>query len=456
MTSSQDAPLKIAIIGAGFSGTALAAALHRYADQPVIVYLFEKTGLFGAGDAYRTPFSYHLLNARAGDMSALEDEPQHFVNWLQQHVHDDLETDAPVGRQFVPRIWYHQYLTTMLNEVQQHGKVELQLLPAEVIDVESQGNQVKVVMRDQKNLMVDKVVLALGNNPPSKLPFAVSPDMHCIENPWDYTSLNNIPADEPVMIIGTGLSMVDAVLTLHHQKHRGKITAVSRRGLLPLPHTEQCAAIKFDAATLPTDVRSMMKALRAEAKKITEQGGDWRGMMSALRTQLPALWQRTGEKCRKQFLRHVLPYWNIHRHRVHVKLYDLLMNMREQGQFEVLAGRVLSAHDGQVRVRLRQSRVEREIPVKHIVNCMGSSFEPSEQPLLQSLLQRQMAKLDTLQLGMEVAADYALKAHSGEASANCYVLGPPMRGEVWECIAVPEIRKQCKSLARTLLDCRSP
>lgn len=451
MTSSQDTPLKIAIIGAGFSGTALAAALHRYADQPVIVYLFEKTGQFGAGDAYRTPFPYHLLNARAGDMSALEDEPQHFVKWLEQHVQGELQTDTPVGRQFVPRIWYHQYLTTMLKEMQQHGKVELQLLPAEVIDVESQGAQVKVVMRDQQSLMVDKVVLALGNNPPSKLPFAVSPDMHCIENPWDYTSLNNIPADEPVMIIGTGLSMVDAVLTLHHQKHRGKIIAISRRGLLPLPHTEQCAAIKFDAATLPTDVRSMMKVLRAEAKKITEKGGDWRGMISGLRPQLPEIWQRTSETCRKRFLRHVLPYWNIHRHRVHVKLYDLLMSMCAQGQLEVLAGRVLSAQDGQVRVRLRQLRVERDIPVQHIVNCMGSSFEPSEQPLLQSLLQRQMAKLDNLQLGVEVMPDFALKAPAGESSAACYVIGPPMRGEVWECIAVPEIRKQCKSLAQTLL-----
>src|SRR3990167_3520289 len=119
MASSDTTPVSIAIIGAGFSGTELAAALHRYVDHPLHVYLLEKTGQFGAGDAYRTPFPYHLLNARAGDMSALEDEPEHFVEWLQHHVSSQLETDAPVSRQFVSRVWYHQYLQTLLDELQQ-------------------------------------------------------------------------------------------------------------------------------------------------------------------------------------------------------------------------------------------------------------------------------------------------------------------------------------------------
>lgn len=446
MGSSHAAPLKIAIIGAGFSGTALAATLMREMRQPLEIYLFEKTGQYGAGDAYRTPFSYHLLNARASDMSALEDEPDHFVHWLQQRAKGKLDQDEPVHRQFVPRILYHQYLSELLRDLAQPGL--LMKIAEEVVDLEPRGNAMKVVMKNHESLEVDKVVLALGNNPPSRLPFHVSADIQCIENPWDYTALKNIPADDPVLIVGTGLSMVDAVLTLHHQQHRGNITAISRRGLVPLPHTEHCAPIGFDVTVLPHDMRSLMKTLRREAANITAAGGDWRGMISALRLHLPRIWQRTSEACRKRFLRHVLPYWNIHRHRVHHKLSDLLKKMRASGQFEVLAGRVLSARDGKVQVSVRQSRSKITLPVKHIINCMGSSFEPSEQPLLQSLLKRNIAQLDALQLGVEVSENFALK---GASSANCFVLGPLMRGAVWESIAVPEIRKQCKELAKTLL-----
>lgn len=446
MVSSTATPLKIAIIGAGFSGTALAATLMREMQQPLEIYLFEKTGQFGAGDAYRTPFAYHLLNARAGDMSALEDEPNHFVQWLQYRAKGKIEQDVPVHRQFVPRVLYHQYLSELLRDNTQTDV--LTKVHEEVVDLQPHGKQMKLILKNRETLVADKVILALGNNPPSSLPFHVAADIQCIENPWDYTALNNIPADDPVLIVGTGLSMVDAVLTLHHQQHRGNITAVSRRGLIPLPHTEHCSPVEFDVKELPRDVRSLMKVLRMEAAKITAAGGDWRGMMSALRLQLPEVWQRLDKTCRKRFLRHVLPYWNIHRHRVHVKLHDLLQKMCASGQLEILAARVLSAHDGKVQVRLRQSRGEISLPAKHIINCMGSSFEPSEQPLLQSLLQQEIAHMDALQLGVEVAEDLSLR---GKSSANCFVLGPLMRGEVWESIAVPEIRKQCKALVGTLL-----
>lgn len=456
MTSDDPKTLHIAIIGAGFSGTAMAAALHRYTPQPLSIYLFEKTGQFAAGDAYRTPFAYHLLNARAGDMSAFEDDANHFVSWLQTHVTAKLSDDVPLNRQFVPRVLYYEYLQSLLHEIDGHcdAKVTLNRIPDEVMNIETCGDQVRIITRHQPPVLVDKVVLATGNNPPAKMPFAMSSEMRCIENPWDYTSLNQIPADDPVLIIGTGLSMVDAVLTLHHQQHRGKITAVSRRGLLPLPHSETCAPVHLNFDAWPRDVRGLMRVLRKEAAALTAQGGDWRGLMSAMRLQLQTIWQEMNEINRKRFLRHVLPYWNIHRHRVHVKLHDLMMEMQAKGQLNVLAGRVLSAKQEAVEVRLRQSRQIESIPVKHIINCMGSSFEPSEQPLMQSLLSNGLVRLDALRLGMSAAEDCALISSSGSVSTNCYVLGPPMRGEVWECIAVPEIRKQCKTLAHTLLGCQ--
>lgn len=454
MASHSTAPRKIAIVGAGFSGTALAAVLHREAKQPLEVYLFEKTGQFAAGDAYRTPFHYHYLNARAGDMSALEDEPESFVTWLKANANQYVVNDMPVARQFMPRVLYHQYLEDLLQQItaDSESTFQLFLVPEEVVDIDPVATHTNIILQNQQVVKVDAVVLATGNNPPARLPFKCDDTIHVINNPWDYTVLNDIPRDAPVLIIGTGLSMVDAVLSLNHQQHQGMITAVSRRGLMPLPHSDTCAPVPLNIAAMPSDMRSMMKAVRAEAKKIIAAGGDWRSLINAMRLQLPAIWQRTSEVCRKRFLRHVLPYWNIHRHRVQQKLYALLMEMSAAGRFEILAGRVQSAKDGVVTVRLRTSDQKRELPIQYIINCIGSGFEPTtDQPLVQALLRRDLAQIDPLRLGMHAGADHALQLPSGAYSANCYVIGPPMRGEVWECVAVPEIRKQCKIVARTLL-----
>lgn len=450
-------PRKIAIVGAGFTGVALAAALKHYADQPLSIHLYEKTGNFGAGDAYRTPYAYHLLNARVHDMSALEDDSDHFLIWLSQHpgARQYVEPDEPLAKQFVPRILYQQYLNSILADMQSVGGslVSLQTVHAEVTRIVPTGHGVEVILADGATNLVDDVVLALGNNPPGDFPFAVPAQVSEINNPWDYTALKDIPADEPVMIVGTGLSMVDAVMTLHQQHHMGKIYAVSRRGLIPLPHTDSKAPCDLDCASLPTDMLPLTKVVREACATLEKQGGDWRNVMNHMRHSLVELWLRLDLKAKKQFLRHVLPYWNIHRHRVHEKLYNLLVQLQEQGQLQVLAGRIQGFSGQIISVRQRKTRTELKFPVKHIINCMGSSFDYAlhVQPLLADLYQHDLISLDELRLGLAVNEDYQLTTKSGQSLKSCYTLGPPMRGELWECIAVPEIRKQCKRLAGKIL-----
>lgn len=435
-------PLKIAIIGAGFSGTALVEALRRSTKTPLDIYLYEKTGKFAAGDAYRTPFPYHLLNARAEDMSAIEDEPAHFVDWLQRtgKQHDK---ELPPGWQFVPRLWYHQYLSDLLAANRE--LVNVHCIPQEVIDIELSPSGAHIVSHDKTTQHVDKVVLAIGNNPPARLPFPVPETVNYIANPWEYTALKNIPAEQPVLIVGTGLSMVDAILSLHDQQHRGCVTAVSRHGLLPLPHQNgRVASMSVKLEDYPQDLRSLVKQVRREAKTMMDAGGDWRSLVNALRPLIPDLWRRAEITDKRRFLRHVLPYWNIHRHRLHHKLHHLLSEMQAQGQLEILAGRIQHMQQDYAVLRLRHSGVQRKLPVKHIINCIGSSNEPTTQPLMHALHQRGVMQIDELRLGMRADTSH-------KAAPQCYVLGPPMRGEVWESIAVPEIRKQCKLLANVLL-----
>lgn len=446
---------RIGIIGAGFSGTAIAATLYRLTKQPLEVILIDKTGQFGAGFAYSTPFVYHLLNVRANDMSAFENDSQHFVNWLKanESLCDQLDKSQSIGEQFVPRLFYGKYLQDLLRTIQEDtaSKLTLKLVSGEVTDVLTSDSHIQLMLQDGASIDVDKVILALGNGSPALFPFPVAADIQRIDNPWHYSAVNTIPSHEPVMIVGTGLSMIDAVLTLHHQKHQGLIYTLSRHGLLPLPHNDNHETYTIDLQ--PTkSLSALVKQLRQVTKSHTEQGGDWRSVITELRRHLPTLWEHASLRDRKLFFRHLMPYWNIHRHRVHVVLHQLLADLSNQGQLKVIAGRVNHVTDGKANIKLRHQDKNINVDVKWLINCMGPSLNitSSHQPLASCLQRRNEACFDPLNLGFVTTKTGALKTAADSESSTFYSLGPPTKGMTWECMAVPGIRKQVLKIAEQL------
>ena len=441
---------KIAIVGAGFSGTAVAVMLSRFANQPLEIILFDKSGRFGAGDAYRTPYPWHILNVRARDMSAFEDQPTHFVDWISTHQqqYQEINNSRPIGEQFLPRYIYHHYLRDLLQQLQDsvNQHVVIKLVTAEVIDAIPVGQRVNIITDDNHDILVDKVVLALGNFLPLEFPFSVS-DVQTIPNPWEYEAIERIPPDADVMIVGLGLTMIDTVLTLHQQQHRGKIYAISRHGMLPLPHTDVHVPYSVEAKHIPTNIRSLTKQLRDKSRLHMQEGGDWRSVINALRAHIPSIWEETSLSDKKRFIRHVLPYWNVHRHRVHSGLTDILDKLIKDGQLLIMAGRVLGVEHGKISVRARLHYQEQKFKIDWLINCMGPGMDArkASSPLLQSLIQRGSVMLDPLALGFSATA-------TGNVSSPFFTLGPPTKGTVWECTAVPEIRRQSYALSKILME----
>lgn len=454
--SSSHSPLKIGIIGAGFSGTSLLAALHKL-NQPVHISLIGNAAQFGLGEAYSTPFFYHLLNVRAQDMSLYADEPTHFVDWLSQcsQAKDILDPNIPYHHQFVSRKLYGEYLqdllSTITNEANHPTKISLE--KSEVVDVWQDGEQIIVLLQEGRKLNFDKVIFALGNLTQAQFPFPIADDMQCIHHAWDYKAPATIPADDPVLIVGTGLSMIDTVLTLYHHQHRGKIYAVSRRGLLPLAHAEE----KFPRVELPemdeTNLREILKQVRHFSENHPLTQGSWRAVIDTLRWQMPALWQKMSVSARKQFLRHLLSYWNIHRHRVPLHVLNLLKQMQKTQQLDIKSGRIQKAVNNQVTLRVAAQEELVHLPVKWLINCTGPAlnFARAAPPFIQKILQRGLVTLDPLHLGLDVAPNSAIKTPTG-ISKKLFALGPPVRGIFWECTAVPDIRLQSWHLAKTLLE----
>lgn len=447
----QKSFLKIAIVGAGFSGVSLAANLYRLSQIPIEIILFDKTGHFGVGDAYRTPFSFHLLNVRAKDMSAFEDEPLHFVNWLKSKQFE-LTIEEPLEEQFVPRVLYRQYLSDLLAQMQGDEMRRLNLEPYAVLDAHPIGNKIEVTTTGPKKFKVDKLVLAFGNNPPNKLPFEIDQTVKCFSNPWDYLAPTQIAKQAPVLIVGTGLSMIDTVLTLYHHHHQGKIYAVSRHGLLPLAHVKDDHSIKLPGP-LPKELKALTTYLRGMVRKHEESGGNWRALITGIRTEIPQYWSSMSLTDKKRFLRHLLPYWNIHRHRVHWILSDLLADLTAKQQLIILAGRVLVVEQGIAKIKLRHTHEIYSAEVNYVVNCMGPSLQMrvQDQPLIHSLIDQKIASFDPLKLGFAVATHGALKNSANKVSAQFYTLGSSRKGEVWEINAVPDLRIHSLNLARHLL-----
>lgn len=448
---------RIGIVGAGFTGTMLTVHLLRKSRSPVDVFLFDRAGAFGHGTPYSTPNAKHLLNVRVANMSAYDHDPQHFIRWLWAHDRDT--AIPPSGHAFVSRGTYGAYLRDVLDTTRHaaDNRATVTRAAVEVRELRVEGAAVLFRLADGQSLTFDHAVLCIGNFPPA-LPgqiaatAAVGP--RYIGNPWDKPAIARIPAGDSVLLLGTGLTMIDVVLDLVSRGHHGPVTALSRRGLLPQVHRDVFAYPPFlRAGDLPRTASALFAQVRREVAKATAQGLDWRGVIDAMRPLTQPLWRGLPLSERKRFLRHLRPYWEIHRHRMAPQVAHEIEALRRSGRLQIMAGRLrdLQFSDAHVAAtaRRREDGGECRIEAGWLVNCSGPEpdYGRIADPLVRDLVDGGLARPDPLSLGLDVSDDYAVVNRAGVPSSVLFALGPPIRGALWETTAVPDLRKQCEQLA---------
>ena len=451
-------PRSIGIIGGGFTGTMLAVHLIELSRAPLRLTLFDRRAAFGIGTAYSTPNAKHLLNVRVGNMSAYDGAPDHFVRWLAEKR--DPEADPEPQRPFVSRGSYGRYLRSTLERARCRAgaRVSLVEVGTEVTDLRVGQQSVVLNSVEGRQFDVECAALCIGNLPPA-LPMespVVPQDLtRYIANPWEAGALDRIGPTEPIILVGTGLTMIDVVLDLRSRGHRGLLTALSRRGLLPTPHREvQPHAAFLSTDDLPATVTRLFRAVRREIRAATARGIDWRSVIDSLRPQTQALWRNLPFAERRRFLRHVRPYWEVHRHRMSPVIAAEIGELRHSGLLSIVAGRIVGLETGAkgicLGVRARGGSVVQAMSAGWLVNCSGPQVDYGRvrDPLLKSLFESGLARPDPLKLGLDVTDDYRLLDRNGVAAGALFALGPPIRGSLWETTAVPDIRKQCEALAR--------
>ena len=431
MTSDRADP--VAIVGGGFSGTMVAANLARRGIDSVLI---ESAGRAGQGIAYSTREPAHVLNVRAEVMSAWPDDLEHFIRVA--------EMDGNTRRDFVQRRQFGRYLRGLLDDALASGKVRL--AETQAVSAEPDGEGWIVSLGRGDAIKASGLVLAIGNQAPEPLPFARD-SSRAINNPWSAevsAAIEDVAAThDDVLLVGTGLTMVDAVLSLDASGHRGRIVGLSRRGLIPRGHSDFIPA-PIDEAEVPQgNVRARWRWLRRRGAEV-----GWRAAVDSLRPHSQRLWQGLPAGEQRRFARHARPWWDVHRHRIAPEVAQRLHEMVAGGRLEIVAGRIQSVEEDQagliVRYRRRgRSKIEQG-RFAYMINCTGplGTISRTRDPMLKRMLDDGLARPD--QLGIALDVDERSRV---AGSKNAWAMGPLTKGRYWEIIAVPDIRGQAAAVA---------
>jgi uncharacterized NAD(P)/FAD-binding protein YdhS len=453
----------IAIVGGGASGTLAAVHLLRLAADapPLRILLIDRHGRHGRGRAYATTHPAHLLNSPAQSMSAVAGDPGHLTRWAATAgiSHDGFLTRRDYGR----------YLRDLLSYWQKraHPHAVIGRISADVSAIAESPPRRRLRLRLAPGGPVDAdlVVLATG----SLQPAASRPVPHSdryIADPWAPGALDGAADGSPVIVTGTGLTMLDVAMTVTGAHPGTVVHAVSRHGLLPREHrpVRQVARVGTVPPAPgpiqpgePVRLAGLVRQVRAAAGR---HPGGWQDAVDALRPQVPALWQALPDADRRLFLRRYARYWEIHRHRMPPATARRIAELRAAGRLRIWQGQVIAAWDEPdgVRARLAGGRSVTDLTAGWLVNGTGPAADIGRvtDPLLRGLLDDGLARPDSLRLGLDADSGGAVIDASGQPSDRIFTLGPLLRGSRYETTAIAEIRDQAAALARRLADASSP
>ena len=437
----------VVIVGGGFTGALQAINLLRHGATTATI--IERRAHAGRGIAYAAAHRDHVLNVRAGNMSAFPDDPGHFVRWLSQH-HPELASG------FAPRLVYGDYLAGLLADTARASGGRLTIVEGDARDITRDGANTRVHLADGRVLDADAVVLAVGNlmpySPAGLEDAALTSDAYA-QCPWTQPIAEGLADDDVVLTVGTGLTMIDVALMLDAEGFRGKIVALSRRGLAPRAHAgAQMAPSTLKVAPASTCAH-LVRCVRARADAV-----GWHAAVDELRPFTQAMWRDADHAQRRRFLRHLRPWWDVHRHRIAPQVAEKIAAMQADGRLEIAGGKLVSVEPAaagtRVLWRARGETATRELAVRRIVNCTGPQGDllATDEPLLRSLVARGLIRADRLRIGVDVDELSRTIDRAGTTQDWLLALGPITRGAFWEIVAVPDIRHQTWAVARRLAD----
>ena len=421
-------PTRVVIVGGGAAGVITAAHLLRAADDdnPVDVRIIEKEEAMGPGLAYATSHPLHTLNNYAGRLSALDGDPDHLLRWCAAN---GLPADPT---SFLRRDVYGRYLRDVLDDTPVPAGSALRRTRGVVTGLRTGEGPREVHLSCGWAIPADKVVLALGNPPPRRRRELEQWGDRYLPDPWADNLAEAVGGSHEVLLLGTGLTMVDVVAALHEASPETRFTAVSRRGLLPTAHKRGSLRLHDSFSPGDATLDGVIERVRDRVLELEDVGGDWRDVFDSLRAGANELWRGFSPEDQDRFVAGLARHWEVRRHRMSPWMADHIARLQDAGILRI--ARVDEVDAG---------RFDR------IINCTGPSPVPARgwNRLVDALLHQGAVRPHRLGLGLDLTADGCVIDAHGRANPDLFAVGAARRGIEWEVAAIPDLRSQAAQLA---------
>ena len=283
-----------------------------------------------------------------------------------------------------------------------------------------------------------------------------------IASAWDSEAIEAASGDEEVLIIGTGLTMVDVALSLAGGggvpvPGGPRVLAVSRSGLVPKTHLKHLTRLSTPVipAEGPVSKRQLLGAFAELLAEASARGGNWRDAIDSMRLVTGDAWRRMPVEDRRWLLENVNRPWEVHRYRMAPSVGARFHELLGSGQVRVEPARIGSIEEAGAgaRVRLDFPDGAQSLEFDRVISACGASTDirrDAPEPV-RGLIEAGHLKADDLLLGVDVDRDGAARDARGERSETISVLGSLRRGVDWESIGVTELKTQAAAIARRLV-----
>ncbi len=458
---------KIAIVGCGFAGTMTAVHLIKKAKFPFELVMIGDRDSFNKGIAYNPYSKKQLLNVPAARMSAFQDKPDHFLNWIsRQEPYSGIDKEL-VANAYHPRHLYGRYLNEIWRDIilsPESIKVRITIIGSLVDNLDISGNNIVLTLENRETITARYCILATGNFMPGNpdIPntqFFNNPNY--FRNPWQIDAVKNHDNQLPVMILGNGLTMADTILGLLENGFSNKIYTLSPHGFTTLPHLHHglgYTAIREELLSRQ-DLAGLVRIVHKHIRVAKELGYSAEPIIDSIRPQTQQLWKNMIPREKRMFMARLRHFWDSARHRIPMHIYDFLRQLRDSGQLTQYAGRLIDISSGQngtptVIFSEAGQKTTKELQVSAVINCTGPSTDPmkADNNYLKNCLVKGIVVQDDLKLGIladPVSFEVINSRH--ERHENIFALGSLLKGVLWESTAVKELREQAEMVAGGLV-----
>ncbi len=432
---------KLVIIGDGFAAAVTAIHLLRKgiaADSLTIM----GSGSLGKGNAYGCASPFFRLNVREDLPIVFSEDPLHFARWAEASL-DDPEAKTSAGF-FYRRADFGRYISELIGA--EVGFDKIQRIQSKARALNQAHGLWKLDTADGGVIYAENAIIATGNSPPTwPCPIQTGggeqASARMIENPWTGHYLSSIGAEERIVLLGGGLTALDAIYALAAQGHRGLITVVGPRPVFP-PTQAQWARQKQPNWPEKLSPARLLRFMRHYLPQAPATSTEWQNAWEELRPNLNAIWQQFTPHQRQIVFKRLGWAWSLYRFRASPQTIKAYEQLKANHQIQFLLGRAKQVESSVSAITVQLNNGQ-SIQAERIINCTGVGTDL----FLNKLIADAIAIPDPLGTAIAVDTNLNVLKPNLQAWNNLWMLGPATMGSLGDVIAASTISKQAEQLA---------